>query len=527
MRFDPEEYRRKAREHFEEAWYAGPRVLTPPVSRNRYPRLVYRQAREHPVYAMVQRLRETYLSLGFDETCNPIIVEEQEVYRQFGPEARAVLDRVFYLGGLERPNQGIGRAELDGIAGITGKQVTAGEEERLRELLQTYKKSAIDGDDLIHATSEVLGIDDGMTVEIYDQVFSAFRELVPRSSRSTLRSHMTSGWFMTLGEIWEKRPLPLRLFSIDRCFRREQEEGPTRLMSYHSASCVIAGEDITIDEGKAVSRALLSAFGYTDFRFMPDEKRSKYYMPGTQTEVYARHPVHDWVEVATFGLYSPSALGEYGIGVPVMNLGLGVERLAMIAYGADDVRKLTFPQFFPSSLSDFEIARAVELREEPQTREGRELAEAIRTAALTHGTEPGPCSFVAYRGTLAGHGVTVFVEEPETGSRLLGPACGNEIYVYQGSILGVPDTEKWKEVREQGTSTGISYLSAVVALAAARIESGASCGSAVTVQVKMAKLPSDINIRIADYAMRSITDNNRKVDVRGPVFLTVRSEITG
>ena len=164
-------------------------------------------------------MRDTYLSLGFDEVCNPIIVEEQEVYRQFGPEARAVLDRVFYLGGLERPNQGIGRAELEGIAAITGKPVSDPDEERLRELLQAYKKSAIDGDDLIFATSEVLGIDDGLTVEIYDKVFSAFRDLSPQSSRSTLRSHMTSGWFITLGQIWEKRPLPLRLFSVDRCFQ--------------------------------------------------------------------------------------------------------------------------------------------------------------------------------------------------------------------------------------------------------------------------------------------------------------------
>ena len=72
-------------------------------------------------------------------------------------------------------------------------------------------------------------------------------------------------------------------------------------MTYHSASCIVAGEDVTLEDGKAVSEALLSAFGYTDFRFQPDEKRSKYYMPDTQTEVYARHPVHDWVEVATFG----------------------------------------------------------------------------------------------------------------------------------------------------------------------------------------------------------------------------------
>ncbi len=41
----------------------------------------------------------------------------------------------------------------------------------------------------------------------------------------------------------------------------------------------------------------------------------------------------------------------------------------------------------------------------------------------------------------------------------------------------------------------------------------------------MAKLPSDINLWIAEYAMRSVTDQKKKVDVRGPVFMTVRSEV--
>ena len=70
-------------------------------------------------------------------------------------------------------------------------------------------------------------------------------------------------------------------------------------------------------------------------------------MPDSQTEVYAKHPVHGWVEVATFGMYSPSALGEYGVGIPVMNLGLGVERLAMIAYSANDIRQLSVPPVSP------------------------------------------------------------------------------------------------------------------------------------------------------------------------------------
>jgi O-phosphoseryl-tRNA synthetase len=548
MRFVPEEWKRKAHENFEQAWHEGPSVLTPSGQAGKFPRFGYRRAHPHPVFATVNRLRETYLALGFDEVENPVIVEEQEIYRQFGPEAMAVLDRVFYLGGLPRPNVGIAKKQLDEIneilqshksplahggsvpAGTAGHQnayqlMTKETEERLRETLHAYKKSEIDGDELTIELAHVLGVDDALVVHILDAVFPEFRALTPESSRSTLRSHMTSGWFLTLGSIWERSSLPLRLFSVDRCFRREQAEGPTRLMTYHSASCVVAGEDITNEEGKAVSEALLSAFGYTDFRFQPDEKRSKYYMPDTQTEVYARHPVHGLVEVATFGMYSPSALAEYGIGIPVMNLGLGVERLAMIAYNENDVRQLAYPQFFVRKISDHELARAVHLREEPVSNGGKMLAAAIVRTGVEHATAQGPCSFDAWVGMLFGTKLSVSVEEPESNAKLCGPACVNEIFVHTGSILGVPDTEKWREVRGEGVSTGITYLSAVASLAAARIEEAARCGTPATLQVKMAKLPSDINLKIEDYAMRYITDNKKKVDVRGPVFLSVRSTI--
>ncbi len=525
MKFDPDEWKRNAHENFEGAWHDGLSVLTPVSQEERYPRRVYKRAHEHPIFATINRLRETYLSLGFDEAENPVIVDEKDIYRQFGPEAMAVLDRVFYLGGLPRPNVGIARAQFDAINAILGTPMSADTEQKLRETLHSYKKAEIDGDELTIEIAKVLGTDDGIVVHIFDKVFPEFRALAPESSRSTLRSHMTSGWFMTLGAIWERTPLPIRLFSVDRCFRREQAEGPTRLMTYHSASCVVAGEDVTNEEGKAVSEALLSSFGYTDFRFQPDEKRSKYYMPDSQTEVYARHPVHGWVEVATFGMYSPSALAEYGIGVPVMNLGLGVERLAMIAYNAEDVRQLSYPQFFPRPLTGMEITRAVHLREEPVSSEGRHLALAIARIATANATAPGPCSFDAWEGTLGGATVKVVVEEPEANAKLCGPACANEIFVHEGSVLGVPDAEKWKTVRTEGISTGITYLSAVSALAAARIEEAARCRQNITVQVKMAKLPSDINLKIDDYAMRAITDTKKKVDVRGPVFLTVRSTV--
>ena len=107
MRFNPEDWKRKSHENFEGAWHEGPSVLTPAAHDETYPCRVYKRAQAHPVFATINRLRETYLSMGFDEAEVPVIIDEKDIYRQFGPEAMAVLDRVFYLGGLPRPNVGI------------------------------------------------------------------------------------------------------------------------------------------------------------------------------------------------------------------------------------------------------------------------------------------------------------------------------------------------------------------------------------------------------------------------------------
>ena len=58
--------------------------------------------------------------------------------------------------------------------------------------------------------------------------------------------------------------------------------------------------------------------------------------------------------------------------------------------------------------------------------------------------------------------------------------------------------------------TGIRFLDAVAALGAARIEEAARCGQGTTVQVKMAKLPSDVNLKVAEFAMRSVTDPEKE-----------------
>ncbi len=536
MKFNPDEIKEATKRDFDTAWNDGSKYISNPGVNEKYPRFALKYGKPHPVFDTIQRLREAYMRLGFEEFMNPIIVEDRDIHKQFGYEALAVLDRCFYIGGLPRPNVGISDERVEGIKSILGDLNNEGVE-KIRQILHAYKKGEIEGDDLVPEIAAELKVSDSKVAVMIDRVFPEFKTLVPVCSQNTLRSHMTSGWFISLGEMCDYRAPPLRLFSVDRCFRREQAEDATRLMAYYSASCVIMDENVSVEDGRAVAAGLLSQFGFSNFKFRPDDKRSKYYVPDTQTEVFAYHPKlvgsktkykDGWVEVATFGIYSPSALSQYNIPYPVMNLGMGVERLAMILHDSMDVRALTYPQFQYKTnwiLSDSDIASMIYVEDVPATEAGKEIQKAITRACEQYGNTQSPCEFTAWEGQLFDRDIRVKIVEPEENTKLCGPAAMNEVISYKNDILGLPRTSRWDDAFNNGTSTGIRYIDAFAARCARDIEAAAQKGEGSETRVRIIKVPSEINIRIDPIAQRYITGNKRKIDTRGPVFTTVRMEI--
>ncbi|MDQ1251200.1 MAG: O-phosphoseryl-tRNA synthetase [Euryarchaeota archaeon] len=537
MRFDPEKIKKDAKENFDLTWNEGKKLIRTTTLNERYPRTTLRYGKAHPVYDTIQKLREAYLRMGFEEMMNPLIVDDREVHKQFGSEALAVLDRCFYLAGLPRPNVGISDERIAQIKEILG---SIGDEgiDKIRQVFHSYKKGKVDGDDLVPEISAALGASDALVADMINKVFPEFKELVPEASTKTLRSHMTSGWFISLGALLERKEPPFNFFSIDRCFRREQQEDASRLMTYYSASCVMLDEDVTIDHGKAVAQGLLSQFGFEKFLFRPDEKRSKYYVPDTQTEVFAFHPKlvgsnskysDGWIEIATFGVYSPTALAEYNIPYPVMNLGLGVERLAMILHDAPDIRALTYPQIPQYSewmMSDSELAKQIFVDKVPATPEGQAIAAAIISQCELHGEVPSPCEFPAWEGEVCGRKAKISVIEPEENTKLCGPATFNEAVAYQGDILGIPNISKWQKAFENHSArSGIRFVEAFAAQAAREIEEAAMSGTSEHIaRVRIVKVPSEINIKVGPIAQRYITGKKKKMDMRGPVFISVKAE---
>jgi O-phosphoseryl-tRNA synthetase len=527
-KFNPSEILKTVRkEGFEKAWLESSKLLK---LKGRALDWRKEEGKTHPIMDLVWKIRQIIFSYGFEELINPTIVDETEVYRQYGPEAPVILDRCFYLAGLPRPDIGLSRKkEMEiqkFIPNFSGEKV-----EELQRIFREYKRGKIGGDNLVEAMVNRLNVETEHATAILS-LFPELAKLTPIPLKLTLRSHMTALWFPVLASLQDKKPLPMKLYSIGIKYRREQKLDEMHLYESFIASMVVMAEEVTLEDGVELTRSILSDLGFKNVRFEVKRATSKYYAPRTEMEVFVKSN-GQWVEVGDIGLYSPVSLARYNIRYPVFNAGLGVERIAMLTEGLTDIRKLTYPQLYMEvEYTDRQLAKMIKVAEKPSTNEGMELVKLIVETAVKHADEPSPCEFLAYKGKFLNRNIEVYVYESDVRTRLLGPAALNAIYVYDGNILGIPEkgleeVEIVKEARKRGIPLGIRYLDAVAALAAAKLEREAFSGRTgeTAVRVKVAKNPSDVNIEIDEAAKHYITSRKKKIMVKGPVFIGVKARI--
>jgi O-phosphoseryl-tRNA synthetase len=134
---------------------------------------------------------------------------------------------------------------------------------------------------------------------------------------------------------------------------------------------------------------------------------------------------------------------------------------------------------------------------------------------------------------MLGKRVMVRLIQNEEGKRLLGRAAFNEIVVYNGEILGIPKddkglskTELIKEAREHGVPPGIRYVDSLAAFVANGIEEAVELGKKEFVMKRaMTSTSGELNIRVKEDALKFITSKNKRIDLRGPVFMIVKAQI--
>ena len=137
--------------------------------------------------------------------------------------------------------------------------------------------------------------------------------------------------------VMQSRRPPLRIIAPGRVYRCDSDQTHTPM--FHQVEGLMVGEDVSFAHLKGVLHDFLRRFFEADdleVRFRPS------YFPFTEpsAEVDIRGE-HGWLEVLGSGMVHPKVLENCGIDCERytgLAFGMGVERLAMLRYGVDDLR---------------------------------------------------------------------------------------------------------------------------------------------------------------------------------------------
>ena len=89
--------------------------------------------------------------------------------------------------------------------------------------------------------------------------------------------------------------------------------------------------------------------GATEVMYVPG------YFPFTEpsVEVHIKHPVLGWFELGGAGIFRPEVTEAMGVSVPVLAWGLGIDRMALMSLGLNDLREL-----FSSDIEHIRLRRS-------------------------------------------------------------------------------------------------------------------------------------------------------------------------
>ena len=137
-------------------------------------------------------------------------------------------------------------------------------------------------------------------------------------------------------KLYEHGDRPGKFFSISRVFRPDVIDAK-HLLEFFQCEGIVIGEDLNFRHLLGLLKSIGERFGFKDFMFKPG------YFPMTEpsVEMFAKHPKLGWMEVAGAGMFRPEVLKPLGIEKSqVLAWGIGIDRLAMISLGIDDIRHL-------------------------------------------------------------------------------------------------------------------------------------------------------------------------------------------
>jgi phenylalanyl-tRNA synthetase alpha chain len=242
-------------------------------------------ARTHPLKDTINEIREVFVSLGFTEVvgnlAQPSFWNFDALFTPQDHPAREMQD-TFYIRDKE-----------------ASKFATP---EQIRRVAQVHKKGWR-----------------------YDWSQDTAKKMV-------LRTHTTC---VTVKYLADSKPQDARIFSLGRVFRNEKVSYK-HLVEFNQVEGIVVGKNVSLRDLMGIQTEFYKKMGLYKIKFWPTF--FPYTEPSLQTMVYNER-LGKWVELFGMGIFRPEVTRPFGITRPVLAWGGGIERIAMLKYGLDDVRE--------------------------------------------------------------------------------------------------------------------------------------------------------------------------------------------
>lgn len=157
----------------------------------------------------------------------------------------------------------------------------------------------------------------------FDNEFT--RRLIMRSQGTVLSAHQL-----------HNAEVPGKYFGIARCFRYDKVDA-THLSDFYQTEGIVLGNEVNLRTLLGFLRMFaVEIAGATEVKYVPG------YFPFTEPsiEVHIKHPKLGWFELGGSGIFRPEVTKAMGIDVPVLAWGIGIDRMALMALGLNDLREL-------------------------------------------------------------------------------------------------------------------------------------------------------------------------------------------
>ncbi len=155
---------------------------------------------------------------------------------------------------------------------------------------------------------------------------------INEARQMVLRTHTTCD---TIKFLADHKPDEARVFSLGRVFRNEKVSYK-HLVEFNQVEGIVVGKNTTLRDLMGIQREFFHRMGLNKIKFWPTY--FPYTEPSLQSMVYNER-LGKWVELFGMGIFRPEVTKPLGITKPVLAWGGGIERIAMLKYGLDDVRE--------------------------------------------------------------------------------------------------------------------------------------------------------------------------------------------